>query len=215
MPRNLGFAAAFNAGSNRLLEHGVEVWVNASHDCVLSSTALGELADKASTVMTLVAPTVLEFSNGDVFSAGGYINQWTGKVGALTQLSDEPKRATWADGSCFAIGRELFEATGGMNENFFLYFEDVDLGLRANELGARVWVLPVVTYQDPQGPSAYLRGHSSGVLARSRLSGSLGWSLIGRNLAGALSSIFHGHGQDGISRLRGLFQGLAGRWPAY
>jgi hypothetical protein len=44
-------------------------------------------------------------------------------------------------GAFFFIRRSLFEALGGFDERFFVYFEEVDLSLRACELGWRTFYL--------------------------------------------------------------------------
>lgn len=56
-----------------------------------------------------------------------------------------PKEATvvdWVTGACFATRREVFETLGGFDEAIFMYYEDVDLGLRVQSLGWDVWYLP-------------------------------------------------------------------------
>lgn len=215
LPSNQGFAAAFNAGSQRLQEVGLVHWVNVSHDCVLAKPTLGALIQKATEPMTLVGPTVLDAKTNEVFSSGGYVNSWSGKIAAYTNVVSDPTRVDWLDGSCFALSKDLFERTGGMDERFFLYFEDVDFGLRVKSIGGTVWVLSSVSYQDPQGPSSYLRGHSSGVLAKRHFGSALGWALVARNAAGAASGIARGRWQEGVSRARGLAEGLKGKRAAY
>ena len=44
-------------------------------------------------------------------------------------------------GAFFAIRRPLFEALGGFDERFFVYFEEVDLSLRARQMGAGSYFL--------------------------------------------------------------------------
>jgi GT2 family glycosyltransferase len=215
LPSNQGFAAAFNAGSQKLKEAGLVHWVNVSHDCVLAKPTLGALIQKAIEPMTLVGPTVLDAYTNEVFSAGGYVHPWSGKIDHLTGLVSQPTRVDWLDGSCFALSKDLFDKTGGMDERFFLYFEDVDFGLRVKATGGTVWVVSAVSYQDPQGPSSYLRGHSSGLLAKRHFDSALGWALIARNATGAASGIARGRWQEGVSRARGLAEGLKGKRAAY
>ena len=215
MQTNSGFAAAFNAGSRNILDRGLDVWVNCSHDCVVEPSSLGQLAAKAATPMTLAGPIVKDLATGRIFSSGGYINPWTGDVFSKTRPVMNPVLAQWLDGSCFAIGRSLFDQLGGMDEEFFLYFEDVDLGLRTREAGGSVWVLPVTTFQEPRGPDAYLRGYSSGLLARRHLGSVFGISLILRNLSGSVLLALRGRWTEGLSRGRGLSRGLRGIGAAY
>lgn len=47
----------------------------------------------------------------------------------------------WVLGAAIAVKREDLEKVGGWPENFFLYYEDVELCLRAWERGMPVWIL--------------------------------------------------------------------------
>ena len=215
MPSNKGFASAFNAGSRKLKELGLDGWVNLSHDVVLSKDTLAGLYAALEQGQSLVGPTIKNLNTGAIFSSGGRINIWSGDISAATQEVIAPVDAHWLDGSCFAISKELFQSVNGMNEGLFLYFEDVDLGIRAVKKGVTPMVLSVIAEQDPKGPSPYLRGHSSGVLASSNMNSPLFFSLIARNVGGSAKEVMKGHFARGISRLRGLFDGLRGRQPAY
>jgi GT2 family glycosyltransferase len=48
----------------------------------------------------------------------------------------------WVTGGCLLVRRECFEQLGGLDESFFLYYEDVDFCRRAVEAGWSVWYDP-------------------------------------------------------------------------
>ncbi len=50
----------------------------------------------------------------------------------------------WVLGSCMMIRRALFSNVGGFDERFFMYYEDVDLALRAWQAGWKVVYIPDV-----------------------------------------------------------------------
>lgn len=48
----------------------------------------------------------------------------------------------WASGACLAIPRRIYETTGGFDESFFMYCEDVDLSWRARAAGFPIRICP-------------------------------------------------------------------------
>jgi GT2 family glycosyltransferase len=53
-----------------------------------------------------------------------------------------PLEVDWVSGAAMFIRRDLFDQLGGFDENFFMYWEDVDLCLRARKLGYKTTYLP-------------------------------------------------------------------------
>ena len=51
-------------------------------------------------------------------------------------------RVDWLAGASMLIRREVFESVGLYDENFFFYFEETDLCLRAARAGFQTWYLP-------------------------------------------------------------------------
>lgn len=59
----------------------------------------------------------------------------------------------WYSAACVLLRREAFEAIDGFDEEFFLYFEDVDLSLRLRQAG---WKLRTV----PKAQAVHMKGGS-------------------------------------------------------
>ncbi|MFO0929722.1 MAG: glycosyltransferase family 2 protein [Gemmataceae bacterium] len=53
-----------------------------------------------------------------------------------------PCRVDWVTGCCLLIRRACFTELGGLDTDFFLYYEDVDLCRRARQRGWSVWFDP-------------------------------------------------------------------------
>ncbi len=57
----------------------------------------------------------------------------------------------WVSGACFLVRRSAFEAVGGFDEAYFMYFEDVDLCWRLGRAGWRVAYAPSAEVTHTQG----------------------------------------------------------------
>lgn len=58
---------------------------------------------------------------------------------------DVARRVPWVTGCCLLVRADCFRALGGFDEDFFLYYEDVDLCRRARAAGWSVWYDPTLT----------------------------------------------------------------------
>ena len=59
----------------------------------------------------------------------------------------------WVKGAAIAARREAFEAVGGFDESFFMYFEEVDLCYRLHTVGWEIHFAPVTTVVHVGGAS--------------------------------------------------------------
>ncbi len=74
----------------------------------------------------------------------------------------------WVSGGGLFISKDTFQDLGGFDERFFLYFEDVDLCLRAKERGAPIIQDPRYTLLHQGGKSFSSRKHQKRIFYRSQ-----------------------------------------------
>jgi N-acetylglucosaminyl-diphospho-decaprenol L-rhamnosyltransferase len=98
----------------------------------------------------------LQYSARSFYSLPDIVARRTalGRLGPLRQLccshlhtrkwSGGPFEADWVMGTGFVVRRHAFEKIGGMDEGYFLYFEEVDLCARMWVHGWRVLAVPEV-----------------------------------------------------------------------
>lgn len=77
-----------------------------------------------------------------------------------TDALDGPAEVDWVSGACMAIRRETLEAVGGLDERFFMYFEDADLCRRSREVGWPVYYLPRTEVLHLTGASSRSKPHA-------------------------------------------------------
>jgi GT2 family glycosyltransferase len=65
-----------------------------------------------------------------------------------------PVEVDWVSGACMLVRRDAFDAVGGLDEGFFLYWEDADLCRRLQRAGWR-------TAYVPQAAAMHIGGRSS------------------------------------------------------
>ncbi len=71
----------------------------------------------------------------------------------LLLQASRTREVTWVSGSCMMFSRTTAREIGPWDQNFFLFFEDIDWCLRANELGYSVYHTPEVRTTHVHGAS--------------------------------------------------------------
>lgn len=62
----------------------------------------------------------------------------------IAPVPQRARRVSWVTGCCWLLRRECLEDVGGFDEDFFLYYEDVDFCRRAGARGWSVWYEPAL-----------------------------------------------------------------------
>ncbi|MFI5048011.1 MAG: glycosyltransferase family 2 protein, partial [Acidimicrobiia bacterium] len=143
---NRGYAAGMNAGVAHL--HEVDLVLLVTHDCVLGEGALAALAyamghDErigiAGPLLALRSEPNLVFSAGGTFYGPRLATGHTGAGEPVEQWLGAPVHdAAFVDGACLLVRTQVLSEVGGLDEGYFLYFEETDLARRVVRAGWRV-----------------------------------------------------------------------------
>jgi GT2 family glycosyltransferase len=144
--RNVGFSAGCNQGALAATKADVLVFLN------------NDMRVREDWLRELVGPVVREecaASTAKMFSWDGKVLNSTGggmnfhgigiQKGYLqkpTKAHDVPARTLFACGGAMAIDAAVFHDVGGFDEEFFAYYEDVDLGWRLWVMGHEIHYQP-------------------------------------------------------------------------
>jgi N-acetylglucosaminyl-diphospho-decaprenol L-rhamnosyltransferase len=86
----------------------------------------------------------------------GAISKILSKWIVAPPVSDEIHQTDWVAGASMIVRREVFETAGLMDEDYFMYYEEMDFCLQAKKAGWSCWYVP-------QSRVVHLVGQSSGV----------------------------------------------------
>lgn len=96
------------------------------------------------------------FSELDYGLRLGVVSKLLAKWWVAPPVSDQNCQTDWVAGASMIVRREVFEAAGLMDEDYFMYYEEMDFCLQANKAGWSCWYVP-------ESRVVHLVGQSSGV----------------------------------------------------
>jgi hypothetical protein len=70
------------------------------------------------------------------------------------QPADETQEVDWLVGACLMLRRQVVEQVGGLDEGYFMYFEELDWCRRIRQAGWRIVYLPAATVIHHEGKSS-------------------------------------------------------------
>jgi GT2 family glycosyltransferase/glycosyltransferase involved in cell wall biosynthesis len=155
---NTGFAGGCNLGAANadgefiaLINNDARPhprWLVAAVDVLREEATVGAIASK---VLDWDGERI-DFVGGNINFAGqGYRTEAGVRVDGKSYAS--PRNVLYFTGSAAVVRTEVFRALGGFDEQFFMFFEDVDFGWRMNLRGHQVRYLP--------GSIVYHKHHAS------------------------------------------------------
>jgi GT2 family glycosyltransferase len=203
---NNGFAYAANIAINNAIDDGFEKFILFSQDVIIENNGCQILILELIKEDSICFPKMIDRNKNVVFSIGGFVKKYTGNI--YLEKKKIKSNFDWADGSCLAFTKNLFKNVNGFNEDYFMYFEDVDFCYRAKKIGFPLKYCAVTASQNPNGPTAYLRSRNSLIFARTTKEANLITSVLLRNLFGTLKSFIKFNFSDAKQRIKGIVEGL-------
>jgi GT2 family glycosyltransferase len=180
---NDGFAVGVNTGVRSPTAAASPYLLLLNPDCVVEPGACAALADwmDRHADVAVAGPRIMN-ANGtvqpsarrfpDLTTAIAGRSSWLTKVLPRNPISNHnlpardaelttPVDVDWVSGACMMVRRKAFEAVGGFDEAFFLYWEDADFCRRLQQAGWRTTYVPSVVATHIGGRSSRHAAHAS------------------------------------------------------
>ena len=159
-PRNGGFAYGNNIALKEIYSERTPDYVHLLNpDTVVGNGGIAGLADFLERNPEVgIAGSALESRSGKVwawaFRFPGLLNELDHGLAfglasrllrpwSLTRaVGDIPEQVDWVPGASMMVREKVFSTIGGLDENFFLYYEETEFLLRALRAGFPTWYVP-------------------------------------------------------------------------
>lgn len=147
--RNRGFAGGVNPGIKKAMSAGAKYVATFNDDAVASKDWLEKLVDhlEANPDTGIVASKILDRSGKSIDSTGEFYTSWglaypRGRRETDINAYDHQTHIFAASGGASLYRVSMLKAIGLFDEDFFAYYEDVDLSFRARLAGWEVSYVP-------------------------------------------------------------------------
>jgi len=167
--KNLGFAGGVNSGIRRALELKSDAVALFNNDAVADKNWLKRLVEvmQASPKVGIVAPKLLSSDKKHLDSTGDQYTNWglpypRGRRELDVEQYSKPERVFAASGGASLYRVSMLKEIGLFDENFFAYYEDVDISFRAQLAGWKVAYEPSsVVYHEIGATSSKIPGFTT------------------------------------------------------
>ena len=150
---NIGYAEGNNVGIQFALDSGADYVMVLNNDTLVETTMLGELVGFAETneSIGMIGPKMFCYQPEDTLFATGSLIYWSrgetinrGMFTPASKVEDcqKPEQVDFIAGCGVLVTRKLLEKVGFLDPIYYLNYEDVDWGVRAQEQDFEVWYTP-------------------------------------------------------------------------
>lgn len=166
--RNTGFAAAVNQGINQALNNNYELVALFNNDALAAKDWLDKLtkAMQKDPAIGLVTGKMLSRDAQHIDSSGEFYSNWglpypRGRNESAVNY-DRPSYIFGASGGASLYRVKMLKDIGLFDEDFFAYYEDVDLSFRAQLAGWKVYYEPeAIVYHSIGATSGKMSGFTT------------------------------------------------------
>lgn len=167
--KNLGFAGGVNVGIKHAIEHDAEYVALFNNDATADKNWLSNLIDRLENEPKAGIATgkLMRSDKEHIDSTGEFYTIWgmpfpRGRNELDQAQFDKAELVFAASGGASLYRVEMLKQIGLFDEDFFAYFEDVDISFRAQLSGWKVWYEPAaVAYHAVGATSSKLPGFTT------------------------------------------------------
>ncbi|MBW7957576.1 MAG: glycosyltransferase family 2 protein [Deltaproteobacteria bacterium] len=161
---NRGYVGCVNAGLRRAIENGFEYMLVVTDDARVESGILDGLmpplaADERAAISGCKIIHVSKDREGGVKKVvmpGGFLGHWAfPRSRNIPEDSTELAECDWVNGAVLAMKVRVFREIGLLDESFFMYFDELDLGLKLKRAGYHAIYNPRVRVVHESGSGFY------------------------------------------------------------
>jgi GT2 family glycosyltransferase len=232
LPENRGFAGGHNVGIRRAMECGADYVLLFNSDAVAQAGLVRELVAvaRAWPSAVFVGPLIVRAAAPEwVESAGQSFNTRTarhrelGRGVPVATMDDNPHPVDAVSGCALLARCRAVDAVGLLDDELFMYFEDMDWCLRARRYGYDVVVAPAARVQhmgegstggaSPRSTFFSVRNH---MVVAARQTGQIrGWLVMLLALSYQLAFLAHSRARRNRMHLDALVQGARAAWSGH
>ena len=147
--KNIGYSKGYNKIFNKLKNDDIEYYLILNNDVIVNDNLLDDLYNNVNKYGKehIYSPKIYYANNKSyLWYGGGYYNKFLGLTlhkGLNKYESNyeyKTRKTKYVSGCCMLIQKRIINNLNGFDENFKMYFEDVDLCHRASKISSFCYV---------------------------------------------------------------------------